>query len=161
VHCFGFRCYRSFALATGWSLSAAEAVGAGPLPVVPGQVAQLLTALVDKSLVQAEDYATRTRYRLQEVIRAFAHEQLAASGEMDDVRARYGICFAGLSRDQYLAAFALLMAGMAALLMADTALARTRAAERVELFTEISDRWGAGYARCVLADCLIRDGTPR
>ena len=81
--------------AGGWSLSAAEAVGTGP-PVGHGQAARLLAALVDKSLVQAEDSATGTRYRLQEPIKAFAYEQLVASGELDDVRARHGAYFADL-----------------------------------------------------------------
>ena len=31
----------------------------------------------------------------------------------------------------------------------------------LELFTEIGDRRGAGYARCVLAECLIHEGNPR
>jgi predicted ATPase/DNA-binding CsgD family transcriptional regulator len=295
-----------------WSLGAAEAVVTGP-PVARGQAARLLAALVDKSLVQAEGSGTGTRYRLQEAIRAFAGEQLAASGELDDVRARHGTYFAGLgesvaialhgagqgrlaksldqdqqnlraarqwcaadparaalglamasglgeywlirgmleegadwlqdalqrasgpvqvraaalswlavitslrggfqrggelftesiglyeqegdvagqarwlavlgfwranqadrvgaadaldralalagrSPDRYVTAFALLMGGMAALLTADTALARTRAARSLELFTETGDQRGAGYARCVLADCLISDG---
>jgi predicted ATPase/DNA-binding CsgD family transcriptional regulator len=300
--------------ARGWSLSAAEAVSIGP-PVEPGQAARLLAALVDKSLVEAEDSATGTRYRLQEPIKAFAYEQLVASGELDDARARHGTYFAdlgervalrlhgpdqgkwarcldqdqanlraarlwcaadparaalgltmasglgeywlirglleegadwlhealerapgpararavaltwlavitslrgrfqrggelfaasiplheqagdvqgqaralallgfwranqadregaaealdralvlaGLSEDRYFAAHALLMAGMAASLMADTALARTRAAQSVDLFTEIGDYRGACYARCVLADCLVSEGVP-
>ena len=65
--------------AGGWSLSAAEEVVAGP-PVGHGQVARMLAALVDKSLVQAEDSATGTRYRLLEAVKAFAHEQLVAIG---------------------------------------------------------------------------------
>jgi non-specific serine/threonine protein kinase len=301
--------------AGGWSLRAAETVGSGP-PVGPGQVVRLLAALVDKSLVQADDTATGTRYRLLEAIKTFACEQLVASGELDDIRARHGSYFADLaehaapglhgpdqghwascldqdqanlraarlwcaadparaglglrmaaglgeywlirgmleegadwlhealkrapdtggaratalawlavftsvrsgfqrggqlfeasialheqagdrqgqaqalailgfwranqddrqgaveaidralalarqSRDRYFAAFALLMASMTASLMADPALAKARAAESVKLFTEIGDRRGAGYARCVLAECLVREGNPR
>lgn len=301
--------------AGGWSLPAAEAVCVGS-PVESGHVARLLAALVDKSLVQAEDTATGTRYRLLQVIRAFAHEQLKASGELADTQARHGSYFAdlgehatarlhgpdqghwatclgqeqanlrsarqwcaadparaeiglsmasglgeywlmrglleegadwlrealerapgagraraaalawlavftglrsgfrrggqlfaesstlyeqagdydgqsqalallgfwranqgdrpgaaealdralaltGRSQDRYYAAFALMMAGLTGSLMADTALARTRAAESIEWFTEIGDRRGAGYARSVLADCLTREGCPR
>ena len=297
-----------------WSLTAAEAVGTGP-PVRPDQAARLLAALVNKSLVQAEDSATGTRYRLQEAIRAFAHEQLSAAGELDDARARHGTYFAdlggrvapllhgpdqgqwskrldqdqanfgaarrwcaadraraelglqmaaglgeywlirglldvgadwlhealqqasgpararaaaltwlavitslrggferggelfaasitlleqmhdvnGLARalailgfwranqadsdraaealgraltlarlspDQYFAAFALLMAGMAAFLMGDKAAAKSCATQSVELFTQIEDSRGASYARCLLADCLISEGAP-
>ena len=81
--------------AGGWSLSAAEEVGAGP-PVGQRQVARLLAGLVDKSLVQAEDSATGTRYRLLEAVKAFALEQLMVSGELEEVRARHGTYFADL-----------------------------------------------------------------
>jgi non-specific serine/threonine protein kinase len=301
--------------AGGWSLCAAQAVGSG-LPVGPSQVVRLLAALVDKSLVQAEDSATGTRYRLLEAIKVFAHGQLVASGELDDIRARHGSYFASLgehaaaglhgpdqghwasrldqdqanllaarlwcaadparaglglkmaaglgeywfirglleegtgwlhealqrapdagaarataltwlaiftslrsgfrrdpqlfeasialhqqagdcqgqaqtlavlgfwranhddrhgaaealdralalarqSPDRYFVAFALLMAGMTASVMADTALAKAHAAKSIELFTGIGDRRGAGYARCALAECLIHEGNPR
>ena len=308
--------FRRLAIFTGgWSMRAAEAVGSGA-PVEPGQVVRLLATLVDKSLVQAEDTATGTRYRLLEAIRTFAHEQLEASGELGDIRDRHGSYFADLgehmasglhgpaqghwaarldqdqanlraarlwcaadpargglglklasglgeywlirglleegtdwlhealqhatdasgakataltwlavftslrsgfqrggqlfeesialheragnhegqvralailgfwranqddrqgaaeaidhalamarqSPDRYFAGFALLMGSMTASLMADPALAKERATDSVKLFTEIGERRGAGYARCVLADCLIRDGNPR
>jgi non-specific serine/threonine protein kinase len=76
-------------------LGAAEEVGVGP-PVGHGQAARLLAGLVDKSLVQAEDSVTGTRYRLLEVVKAFALEQLVASGELEEVWARHGIYFADL-----------------------------------------------------------------
>jgi predicted ATPase/DNA-binding CsgD family transcriptional regulator len=300
--------------AGGWSLSAAEAVATGP-PVEADQVARLLAAVVDKSLVQAEDSPTGTRYRLLEAIKAFAYDQLVACGEEDDVRALHGTYFASLgeyvasrlhgreqerwarrldqeqanlrvarawcaadpargafglrmasglweywlirgllhegaawledalqraphpagaradaltglalitslcgefqrggelltaslvlheqagdrhgqaralvllgfwqaneadregaaealdgalmlaraSHEPYVAAFTLLMAGMAASLLGDTALARSRASESLDLFTQIGDDRGAGYARCVLAECLINEGVP-
>ena len=298
----------------GWSLSAAEEVGAGS-PVGPGQAARLLAALVDKSLVQADDSGTGTRYRLLVAVKAFAHEKLVASGELEEVRARhssyfvdlgeqvasrlqgrdqdlwascldqdqanlraarqwcaadparavhglrmaaglweywlirgliqegaawledalqrapgppstraaaltglalfislrgefqrggelfaasialyeqvddlsgqvralailgywranYGdregstealdraIALAGLVQDRYPAAYAQLMAGMAASSMTDSAQARKHAAQSVEMFSEIGNRRGAGYARCILADCLSGEGTP-
>ena len=300
--------------ARGWSLNAAEEVGAGA-PVGPGQAVRLLAALVDKSLVQAEESATGTRYRLLETVKAVAHEQLVASGELEDVRARHGTYFAdlgeqaaarlhgrdqdlwasrldqdhanlraaskwcaadparavhglrmaaglweywlirglieegaawlgdalqrtsgppgtraaaltglalltslrgefqrggellaasialyeqaddlagqaralavlgywranhgdregpaqaldramllaGLAKDQYSAAYAQLMAAMTASAMTDRALATAHAAQSVELFTDIGDYRGAGYARCVLADCLSAEGIP-
>ena len=278
-------------------------------------MARLLAALVDKSLVQAEDSASGTRYRLLEAVKAFAHEQLVASGELEEGRARHGTYFAGLSeqvasrlhsrdqdlwasrldqdqanlraarqwcaadparavhglrmaaglweywlirglieegaawledalqrasgppgtraatltglafftclrgqfqrggelfaasialyeqaddlpgqaralailgywranhrdregsaealdsamllagqtQDRYPAAYAQLMAGLAASSMTDSALARAHAAQSIELFTEIGDRRGAGDARCVLADCLSGEGIP-
>lgn len=300
--------------AGGWSLGGAEAVGAGP-PVGSGEAARLLAALVDKSLVEAEDSPTGTRYRLLRAIRAFAYDQLAASGELEDIRARHGAYFVGLSeqtdtklhgsdqdewaryldqeqanlraaqlwcsedrtraelglqmasglweywlirgqleegaawlhdalqhaqgsararahaltglavitslrgefqrggelfarsitlheqagdrqgqvqalailgfwranqgdgegaaealdcalaltdpsRDRYFAAFALLMVGMVASLIGDTAIARTRAGESFDLFTKIGNQRGAGYTQCVLADCLITERAP-
>jgi non-specific serine/threonine protein kinase len=300
--------------AGGWSLGAAEVVGAG-CPVGPGRAVRLLAALVDKSLVQAEDSATGTRYRLLEAVKAFAHERLVASGELEEVRARHGTYFAdageqgnfrlhgwdqdlwasrldqdqanlraarqwciadpgraahglrmasglweywlirglmeegaawleealhrapgppaaraagltglavltslrgdfprggelfaesialyeqtddlpgqaralallgywranhgdregsaealdramllaGLAQERYPAAFAYLMAGLAASALADTTLARECAARSVELFSEVGNRREAGYARCVLADCMIGEGAP-
>jgi len=82
--------------AGGWSLGAAEAVSAGP-PVTPGREARLLSALVDKSLVQAEHAVTGTRYRLLGAIRVFAHEQLVASGELGYARARHCSYFTDFS----------------------------------------------------------------
>jgi predicted ATPase/DNA-binding CsgD family transcriptional regulator len=81
--------------AGGWTLDAAEVVCSGP-PVGPGQVARLLAALVDKSLVQAELAGPHTRYRLLEVIRAFAAQRQAGSAELDELRARHGEYFAAL-----------------------------------------------------------------
>jgi non-specific serine/threonine protein kinase len=307
--------FRRLAVFTGgWSLSAAEEVGAGP-PVEHGQPARLIAGLVDKSLVQAEDSATGTRYRLLEAVKAFALEQLVASGELEEVRARHGIYFADLGErvawrlhgrdqglwasrldqdqanlraasqwsaadptravhglrmaaglweywlirglikkgaawleealqrapgppevraavlvglalftslrgefqrggellaasidlyeqaddlpgqvralailgywrandgdpegasdaldramllagragDRYPAAYARMMAGMAAFSMGDRTLARAYATKSAELFSEIGDYRGAGYARCVVADCLSSEGAP-
>jgi predicted ATPase/DNA-binding CsgD family transcriptional regulator len=306
---------RLAAFAGGWSVHAADTVCTGP-PIGPGQVVRLLAALVDKSLVQAEDTVTGTRYRLLEAIKSFAYEQLVASGELDDIRARHATYFADLgehvparlhgadqgywatclgqeqanlraariwcaedparaelglamasglgeywlirglldegtdwlnqaiepaprpgraraaalgwlaviaslrhqirragelfedstamheragdhgghaqflaltglwranqgdsegaaeavdraialagrwSQDRYVAALALMMGSLTALLTADTALAQARATESLNLSTEIGDRRWAGYARCVLADCLSREGNP-
>ena len=64
------------------------------------QVLDLLTLLVDKSLVAADDSEGRTRYRLLETVRQYALEKLGESGEADAVRARH--------RDHYTAIAALL-----------------------------------------------------
>ena len=69
-------------------------------------------------------------------------------------------CWPSWREDRYAAAYAQLMAGMAASSMTDGALARAHAARSVELFSGIGDRRGAGYARCVLADCLTGEGAP-
>lgn len=61
-----------------FTLDAAEAI-------CGDDVFELLSALVDKSLVLFEDH----RYRLLETVRQFAEEKLEASGEQDALRDRY------------------------------------------------------------------------
>jgi len=53
------------------------------------QVLDLLTLLVDKSLVVADDSGGRTRYRLLETVRQYALEKLGESGEANSLRARH------------------------------------------------------------------------
>jgi len=67
----------------GWTLEAAEAVGAdGGLAV--DEVVELLANLVRKSLVVAEEQADGTqRYRLLETVREYARERLVARGAAD------------------------------------------------------------------------------
>ena len=83
----------------GFDLDAAEAVAGGG-DVERFQVLDLLTLLVDKSLVVAESTSGRTRYRLLETVRQYALEKLGESGQADAVRARH--------RDHYTAMAALL-----------------------------------------------------
>jgi predicted ATPase/class 3 adenylate cyclase/DNA-binding CsgD family transcriptional regulator len=82
--------------AGGWTLAAAEAVTA-PGGTGGWQVLDHLAALVDKSLVQAEEIQGSTRYRLLETVRQYAAERLAlrAGAELDEIRAAH--------RDHYLA----------------------------------------------------------
>src|SRR5581483_7310786 len=78
----------------GASLEAAEQVcaarslepgAAGPEPVEPGQVLELLTALAEKSLlVAADDRAPR--YRMTGTIREYARQRLAEAGESELAR---------------------------------------------------------------------------
>jgi predicted ATPase/class 3 adenylate cyclase/DNA-binding CsgD family transcriptional regulator len=72
----------------GFDLAAAQAVAGGG-ELRPYQVLDLLTLLVDKSLVVADDSGGRTRYRLLETVRQYALEKLGESGEADAVRARH------------------------------------------------------------------------
>ena len=72
--------------AGGWTLEAAEAVGAGG-DIVTSDVLELLTGLVEKSLVEFE--TAGERYRLLETVRQYAQEQLDASGEGDETRSRH------------------------------------------------------------------------
>ena len=68
--------------AGGWTFEAAEAViGAGAL--------DLLAALVDKSLVVAEEEDGEVRYRLLETIRQYARDKLLDSGHAAQVRDRH------------------------------------------------------------------------
>jgi predicted ATPase/class 3 adenylate cyclase/DNA-binding CsgD family transcriptional regulator len=83
--------------AGGWTLEAAEAVtSAGDT----GEwlVLDHLAALVDKSLVQAEEIRGSTRYRLLETVRQYAAEHLArrAGSELDDTRAAHRDHYLGL-----------------------------------------------------------------
>ena len=72
----------------GFDLDAARAV-AGHGEVERFQVLDLLTLLVDKSLVVADNSGGTTRYRLLETVRQYALEKLGESGEADAVRARH------------------------------------------------------------------------
>jgi predicted ATPase/class 3 adenylate cyclase len=72
--------------AGGWTLDAAEAVGAGG-DIAQGDVLDLLSNLVDKSLVNME--TDGQRYRLVETVRQYALERLDESGEGDASRSRH------------------------------------------------------------------------
>ncbi|MFD1938742.1 alpha/beta fold hydrolase [Nonomuraea mangrovi] len=65
-----------------WSLQAAEAI-------CPGDVADLLTRLVDRSLVSPLTGTTGSRYRLLETVRAFCLDRLRDSGEFEETRRQY------------------------------------------------------------------------
>src|SRR5579883_1643794 len=71
--------------AGGWTLEAAETVCAGD-PIEDWEVLDLLTSLVEKSLVLADEQRDgSTRYRMLETIRQFGTEKLRAVREGDDV----------------------------------------------------------------------------
>jgi non-specific serine/threonine protein kinase len=85
----------------GWTLEAAEAVGAGCEGGPSTSVLQLLTELVEKSLVAID--AEGARYRLLETVRQYALERLEASGEAADIRnrhLRYFLELAGKARTE-------------------------------------------------------------
>jgi hypothetical protein len=84
---------------SGFDLHAAQAV-AGEGELQPHQILDLLTLLVDKSLVVAENASGRRRYRLTETVRQYALEKLGEAGEADKVRDRH--------RDHYTAMVAVL-----------------------------------------------------
>ncbi|HSH83478.1 MAG TPA: tetratricopeptide repeat protein, partial [Herpetosiphonaceae bacterium] len=86
--------------AGGCTLEAAEAVGAASAAGDPDgeDVLELLSRLVDRSLVQVEaGNAAAIRYRLLESSRQYARERLEASGEADAVRRQHAAFFLALA----------------------------------------------------------------
>ena len=74
--------------AGGAALEAAEAVCTCEC-VQPGEVLDVLSHLVDKSLVVADQSSSETRYRLLETIRQYARQKLAEQGDEDECRDRH------------------------------------------------------------------------
>ncbi|HEV8223095.1 MAG TPA: tetratricopeptide repeat protein [Streptosporangiaceae bacterium] len=75
--------FRRLSVFTGWSLEMAEEVCSDEqLPVA--NVLDLITALVDKSLVAVEpEVLGQSRYRMLDAIKEYAAEQLTAAGEAE------------------------------------------------------------------------------
>jgi predicted ATPase/DNA-binding SARP family transcriptional activator/DNA-binding CsgD family transcriptional regulator len=83
---------RLSAFAGGWTLQAAEVVGSGD-GIEEGAILDLLSQLVDKSLVLAEATGEgAVRYRLLEPVRQYARERLRESDETEVVRRRH-VCW--------------------------------------------------------------------
>jgi predicted ATPase len=87
---------RCSVFAGGFDLASARAVTAADDEFA---TLDLLDALVRKSLLVADRSSARTRFSMLETIRQFAEEQLAASGEADDVRTAHSRYFAGREVD--------------------------------------------------------------
>jgi predicted ATPase/class 3 adenylate cyclase len=84
---------RLSAFVGGWTLEAAETVCADE-NLDSLDVLDLMTHLVDKSLVGMDELAVEPRYRMLETIRQYAHEKLFEMGEGDVMRARHRDWFA-------------------------------------------------------------------
>jgi predicted ATPase/DNA-binding CsgD family transcriptional regulator/predicted negative regulator of RcsB-dependent stress response len=80
----------------GCTLEAAEAVCAGD-GIERGDVLELLSHLIDQSLVQMQERSGDARYRLLEVIRQFGWEKLEARGEALMVGRRHRDWYLGLA----------------------------------------------------------------
>jgi DNA-binding CsgD family transcriptional regulator len=90
---------RLFVFVGGWSLSAVETVCAGD-GVEREQVLDLLSALVDKSLVVADTlHRTEARYMMLETIRQYAGEKLSAAGEASRTRDRHLQCYLRMTEE--------------------------------------------------------------
>jgi len=76
----------------GFTLNAARGVATGD-HVPEGEVLDLLSGLVDRSLVQTDDDPWLVRYHLLETIREYAAEQLGSVGEVDAVGDRHSAYF--------------------------------------------------------------------
>jgi predicted ATPase/class 3 adenylate cyclase/DNA-binding NarL/FixJ family response regulator len=72
----------------GFDFEAAQAI-ASDEQLHRHQILDLLTLLIDKSLVVVENSSGPTRYRLMETMRQYAQEKLGESGEADEVRTRH------------------------------------------------------------------------
>ncbi len=81
----------------GWQLEDAEAICTGD-PIEDWEVLDLLTSLVDKSIVVFEDRSQAGRYRLMESIRQYSLERMANNEQHADFRLRHAVHY--LSRAQ-------------------------------------------------------------
>ncbi|WP_067968217.1 ATP-binding protein, partial [Nocardiopsis trehalosi] len=84
--------------ADGCTLAAAEEVCAGG-GVARGEVLDLLTRLVDRSLTAVSPTPDGPRYRLLESVAAYGAERLAEAGEAGDVRARHDAYYTRLAEE--------------------------------------------------------------
>jgi predicted ATPase/class 3 adenylate cyclase len=82
--------------AGGWTLDAVEAVCAGD-GLDRLAILDLLTSLVDKSMVAAEERGDAMRYRLLETVRQYALDRLSLAGEREIVRDRHRDAFLALA----------------------------------------------------------------
>jgi predicted ATPase/DNA-binding CsgD family transcriptional regulator len=86
--------------AGGWTLETAEVVGSGE-GVEEGEVLDLLSGLVEKSLIVAEGIGEggKVRYRMLEPVRQYALKKLEGSGEVRAVRRRHAVFFLALAEE--------------------------------------------------------------
>ncbi len=92
------RLFRRLALfSNGWTLEAMEAVCADN-PTDTSDLLNHLLALIDKSLVVAEETADgESRFRLLRLIQEYASEQLTAAHEESDIRRRHASYYLALA----------------------------------------------------------------
>jgi predicted ATPase/class 3 adenylate cyclase len=86
---------RSSIFAGSFTLESAERVCAGG-DIESDDVMDVITSLVDKSLVEADTFESAVRYRLLETIRQYASEKLVEHGEAAGVRRAHARAFLAL-----------------------------------------------------------------
>jgi predicted ATPase/DNA-binding SARP family transcriptional activator/DNA-binding CsgD family transcriptional regulator len=92
---------RLSAFSGGWTLEAAEAVGARN-GLEEGDVLDLLSRVVEKSLVVAKSFSGDDgvlRYRMLEPVRQYGRERLEESGEEEQVRDRHARYYLALAEN--------------------------------------------------------------
>ena len=89
---------RLSAFAGGWSLESAERACCGD-GIDSADVLNLLTALVDKSLVVYDEQRGEVCYRLLETVRQYAGDRLLERGELDKWRALHRDYFLSLAEE--------------------------------------------------------------
>jgi len=82
----------------GWTLDAAEEVACIG-KVAEGQFLDLISELVDKSLVLIEEQEHAVRYRLLETVRQYGIKKLSEDGELDEIRQRHSYYFTKLAEE--------------------------------------------------------------
>jgi non-specific serine/threonine protein kinase len=86
--------------AGGWTLSRAEDICSGD-GIESTTVLELLTSLVDKSLVLSDERDGATRYRMLETVRQYALDRLRKNGEQAQWQARHLASFLALAEEHY------------------------------------------------------------
>lgn len=89
---------RRLAVFSGGCTTEAAAVVCDTHDGIQGDIFALLSALVDSSLVQAEEWKTgELRFRLLETVREYGLQELVSNGEEDQVRAAHASYFLALA----------------------------------------------------------------
>ena len=86
--------------AGGWTLLRAEAICSGE-GIDASEVAELLTSLVDKSLVMTDERGGATRYGMLETVRQYALDRLGESGQQTQWQARHLASFLALAQESF------------------------------------------------------------
>jgi predicted ATPase/class 3 adenylate cyclase len=84
--------------AGSWTLEAAESLCCGE-GVTQWQILDLMTGLVDKSLVQVDRSLEEIRYRMLETVRQYAWQKTSVENEIEEIRSRYIAYYLNLAEE--------------------------------------------------------------